>query len=145
MNYVITTVHGTFAPDAAWAQQDSAFCERLQRGLEGQSIVRRYQWSGRNSHDARSDAVGALCHYLEEGKRLYPTAEHIVVAHSHGGNVALWSARQSNAVDRIVCMATPFISATVRTYRDERQPLPKTWTLGLPIFIQRRLQLEVAA
>jgi hypothetical protein len=42
-----------------------------------------------------------------------PSAKHFIIAHSHGGNVALYAAERTQ-VDGIVCLATPFIHAAAR-------------------------------
>ncbi len=72
-----------------------------------------FRWSGNNSFAARSSAGKALAVHLEDWFRREPECEHVVVAHSHGGSVAveavrILDAQGSNRITKVVCMATPF-------------------------------------
>ena len=112
----VTLVHGTWAKDAAWLKEDSKLCQGLSR-IEPPPIIRSFHWSGRNSHDARLQAARALTKQLGETSAEHPLAEHHLIGHSHGGNVALYALRDSAVCDRIasvVCLATPFIHAQAR-------------------------------
>ena len=83
---VITLVHGTFARRARWIRPGSKIFLHLRRaGYE----VEAFQWSGRNSFRARSRAADQLRLRLEENASRRPGLRQIVIAHSHGGNVAL--------------------------------------------------------
>jgi hypothetical protein len=115
---VITLVHGTFARDALWTRPDSALSTALQQvGCH----VTRFAWSGRNSHRARSRAAGDLAEHLQQQLTEHPRARHWVIAHSHGGNVALHAADQlrtawgRGARVTTVALATPFLHARART------------------------------
>lgn len=103
--------------DAPWTTDASTLCRSLRDSLGPSVVFRRFRWSGRNSHTARLSAAGRLRDYLEEGLLESPEATHIVVAHSHGGNVALMAVEDSNLCERIAgvaCLATPFISVRER-------------------------------
>lgn len=114
---VVTLVPGTFARDAAWTQPDSALSRAL---LDAGCHVYRFEWSGRNSHRARLRAAGQLAEHLGRLIAKYPGARQFVVAHSHGGNVALHATRQvgksrdSAARVTAVTLGTPFIHARAR-------------------------------
>jgi len=113
---VVTLVHGTWAKDASWVRADSKICMRL-RQLDPSVVIRTFQWSGRNSHRARLHAAEALAKQLGETFSEHPEAEHHLIGHSHGGNVALYVLRDPRVCGRIasiVCLATPFIHAEVR-------------------------------
>jgi pimeloyl-ACP methyl ester carboxylesterase len=113
---VITLVHGTWARNATWVKPDSRMCKHL-RELDPNVIIRSFQWSGGNSHRARLKAADALVKQLSETFSQYRTAEHHIVAHSHGGNVALYALRDPGVCARIasvVCLATPFIHVEAR-------------------------------
>jgi pimeloyl-ACP methyl ester carboxylesterase len=114
---LITLVHGTFAPDARWTAPGSALREHLLRGLSPYYVdFKRWSWSGANRHNARCAAAEAFSKYIEEVRRDYPRHAHIVIAHSHGGNVVLQAVTASAAtVDGVVCLATPFISTRANT------------------------------
>lgn len=48
-----------------------------------------------------------------------PSAKHILIGHSHGGNVALYALREplvANAVKRLVLLGTPFLTVRPRTF-----------------------------
>ncbi|MEV4118711.1 hypothetical protein [Micromonospora sp. NPDC049645] len=114
---VITLVHGTFARDAPWTRSDSALSTSLRRaGCQ----VTQFAWSGRNSHRARSDAAQGLVEHLRRQLADHPRARHWVIAHSHGGNVALHAADRLRAArggaSRVttVALATPFLHARSR-------------------------------
>jgi hypothetical protein len=97
-----------------WTMDASTLCESLRDRLGPDAVFRRFRWSGRNSHTARLNASKRLRDFLQEGLADSPDATHIVVAHSHGGNIALMALGDSNLRDRIAgvaCLATPFIVA----------------------------------
>ena len=113
---VITLVHGTWARDAAWTKADSTLCRGLLRTVPPPTL-RRFQWSGHNSHRARLRAARDLTGQLRETIAEFPDAEHHLIAHSHGGNVVLYALRDPVLSDRIasvVTLATPFIHARAR-------------------------------
>jgi pimeloyl-ACP methyl ester carboxylesterase len=114
---VMTLVHGTFAPRAAWTRADSAMAKALVREFGPRTLIRSFDWGGRNSHDARRAGGLNLARQLEEELSRYPSARHFVIAHSHGGNVALY-ALKSPAVERgltgMVTIGTPFIRCSPR-------------------------------
>jgi hypothetical protein len=63
------------------------------------------------------EAAKKLADALNENLESYPDAAHFVIAHSHGGNLALYAlhdARLQERLSGIICMNTPFISATRR-------------------------------
>lgn len=96
-----------------WYEPGSSFRARL----EDQGITcRPFEWSGSNSIRARVEAGKELRRVLMTEQQATPNARHFVIAHSHGGNVALcalavnWEAnRESATVDGLATLATPFI------------------------------------
>lgn len=72
--------------------------------------VERFEWSGRNTHRARVRAAMALASRIEQiGDEIV-----VIVAHSHGGNVALAAARLAPLTDRaraLVALGTPFLTS----------------------------------
>ncbi|MFI6071688.1 hypothetical protein ACIA5C_08875 [Actinoplanes sp. NPDC051343] len=81
----------------------------------------RFAWSGRNSHRARMHATQDLVEHLQRQLTEHPRARQWVIAHSHGGNVALHAADQLRALRgrrarvTTVALATPFLHARPRT------------------------------
>lgn len=110
MRTVVTLVHGTFARDAAWTRPNSKFSSRLRNNLPEPCIVERFKWSGRNRFSDRSAAAGLLASHLSELIEKYPAAQHIVVAHSHGGNILLNIPEYiSRKISGRIFLSTPFI------------------------------------
>jgi hypothetical protein len=115
-DYVITLVHGTFAKNAEWARPESQFSRWLASGLSSTVEVGSFDWSGLNSHDARRTGAVELVAYLSAKLREFPSSKHCVVAHSHGGNVALYAQADEAICGRlcIVTLGTPFVSCSPR-------------------------------
>src|SRR5208337_5070958 len=69
-------------------------------------------WSGRNTHRARIAASDDLKSLLKEAFEKRRQSHHYLIAHSHGGNVALYSLADksvSEGLTGIITMGTPFI------------------------------------
>ena len=122
---VIVTVHGT--NDAAvedggerWWQSGSAFTNRLvdrlsARGIPQPDIV-PVHWSGKNSDHDRLKGAEALARILRRLDR--EGRPHAVLAHSHGGNVAvegLARTRPSARRGGIISFGTPFFVRRLKT------------------------------
>lgn len=115
--YLITLVHGTFAKGAAWTREGSALHGALAKGLGSAARVQYFDWSGRNTHQARLVAGKELAAFLTKSASDYPDAKRVTIAHSHGGNIALYARRHASepaASDHVVCLATPFIRCQMR-------------------------------
>ena len=117
-NIVITLVHGTFAPHAPWCGARSFLRKELKEKL-GPALVDFYPfgWSGGNSHSARGDAAEALAKKLAQLHAAAPRARHFIVAHSHGGNIALAAVSRlpdPDIISGIVNMGTPYLNARER-------------------------------
>lgn len=115
----VTLVHGTYGQHADWMQDGHPLADSL-GGLAG-VVVYRFCWRGRNRHGDRLAAAKDLKQHLTALVRKYPNAEHHIVAHSHGGNVALYALRDEDGrLDetlsqvRVTTLATPFISLRKR-------------------------------
>ena len=119
MTCVLTLVHGTWPDPHGWISARSF----LRRGLAsrlGDVTFREFTWSGANRHVARREGGVNLARFIREGREEHPDARHFVIAHSHGGNVALYAMRDPaahTALDGIVTISTPFISAQRRDLR----------------------------
>jgi hypothetical protein len=114
---VITLVHGTFAPDAPWTRPDSALRSRWPATPERPVRFSVFEWSGGNSHQARVTAAGELAEHIRALTTEYRTASHLVIAHSHGGNVALSALSQEDLkgkVTALICLNTPFLHCARR-------------------------------
>ena len=119
MTYLLTLVHGTWPDPDGWVSARSFLRRELASHL-GDVVFRDFTWAGANTHSARAEAGASLARFLRAGREEHPAARHVVIAHSHGGNVALYAMRDPaarRAVDGIVTLATPFLFATPRDLR----------------------------
>jgi hypothetical protein len=120
MDYVFTTVHGTYGKRAKWVREDSALCQQLARAVSPAQIVARpFFWSGRNSPFGRRQAALRLQEHLRDGLSQYPDAKHFIIAHSHGGNVAAMSLEDAplrRRISGLACLSTPFLVARRRPF-----------------------------
>jgi hypothetical protein len=133
MRLILTLVHGTWARGSAWTLPDSPLLVSI-RSQFPQTVVRSLAWSGLNRGRARFEAGRKLKEFLLEGFSGHPESCHVVIAHSHGGNAAMYSFRDPVITDRlagIVLMATPFLHI-------DRLPLP-VW------LARRTLRATIAA
>lgn len=116
--YTITLVHGTFARDAKWIDPDSEFSRLIASKLNGEARFFPFRWSGKNSHVARMKASRQLTGHLWKLIRKFPSSRHFIIAHSHGGNVALSALKElhpkNGSIDGLVCLGTPFFSIKLR-------------------------------
>lgn len=114
-----TLVHGTFATNAPWTQEGSLLRRTLTNELGDDVTFRAFLWSGDNSFAARSDAAKKLRAFLDREVESKPNDKHVVIAHSHGGNVALSAIEAGTTgrqIDAVICLATPFITARRRNF-----------------------------
>jgi hypothetical protein len=97
-----------------WFESDSTFGTTLRRTLEplGDVIIVTCNWSGRNSVYARESAADRLASNVKDFQAQFPGYHHVVIAHSHGGNVALRCLRKLAAgqqIRAVVTIGTPFL------------------------------------
>jgi len=116
-----------------WFEEGSQFRRRLQKALGIPCVVTQFEWSGANREWDRLCAAGADADFydrpsaratpsaqgptLREHIAQYPGAAHVLIAHSHGGNVclaALNDPQTRRAVHALVCLSTPFINVRGR-------------------------------
>jgi hypothetical protein len=113
---VITLVHGTWAPKAAWTREGSPLCAALRHAFPD-AVLTRLRWSGGNTLRARRHAADALTRHLRSMIASHPNAHHFIITHSHGGNVAMYALRDGQLEGRIhglVCLSTPFLHVRPR-------------------------------
>src|SRR5262245_23588981 len=75
-------------------------------------IVHRHDAIGSDRVNARLAAAEALQRILEADRETRPDARRFIVAHSHGGTVALLATRNAAlraALAGVVCLSTPFL------------------------------------
>jgi hypothetical protein len=124
---VIVLIHGTFARDAEWVKSGSQLHKDIKKYIAKSPLVCSFTWSGRNCILHRELASAALREELAKSLERYPATPHILIGHSHGGNVAIQSVAGLPSPEsiKIVCLSTPFIYAIPRSYSDrphEKKP-----------------------
>lgn len=118
---VVTLVHGTFARGTAWTQDGSTLRKTIadaigadDHGAPPDLTFDVFEWSGRNSHKARIIAGRELAEHIRSLRTRHPHCRHLIVAHSHGGNVALLAHKhlppELHALG-IATLGTPFVFA----------------------------------
>ena len=152
---MITLVHGTWPrgffpkrlnikqllglsrPEPLWFESGSPFREKLELSLKDASLdceIRDVGWSGANSVFARDEGAKELARVLE-GDLKPNNATPIVIAHSHGANVALRAMTHLGADAsrvRIVTLAAPFLRVFIRKSMEVRTLLV-FWPLAAAI------------
>jgi len=140
---VITLVHGTWARRARWTRPDSRLCRALREGLP-HLLFERFIWSGSNSITSRESAARGLAEHLRRLVSRFPTANHYVIAHSHGGNIAMYALREDDLRDRVgvVCLSTPFLHVRPRVVpRVSRLALAGA-AIMLPMFVREAAEKQ---
>jgi hypothetical protein len=123
----ITLVHGTWPRGIiarkgplCWFDDGSSFRKLLSKALNEKDIfhdINAFNWSGKNSIWDRHEAASQLADVLAEKRGMHQDARQLVIAHSHGGNLALRALSElasdtpSTEVRKplLVTMATPFV------------------------------------
>ena len=109
-----------------WVDQESAILATVKAPNRTFS---KFEWSGSNSFAARRQAAVDLADYLEKEVARAPYSAHVIIAHSHGGNVSLQAlgtccdAGTRGAVKLLITMATPFLVAKGSAYPRIRRAL----------------------
>ena len=103
-----------------WFEEGSLFHAGLVEALKSASLnwpIRAFLWSGANSVYARDCAARELSQQLRKDLQ-DPDATAVIIAHSHGGNVALRALQHHNSTAgqiKVVTLATPFLRVVART------------------------------
>jgi hypothetical protein len=109
-------------PPPFWFEEDSAFLTRLSTELHDiPHKITRLLWTGKNSIRIRDEAAQVLAKQLSAEHAEHPQATQLIIAHSHGGNIALRALHLLHQPDGsrlceadgptpfVVTLATPFI------------------------------------
>jgi pimeloyl-ACP methyl ester carboxylesterase len=103
----VLIIHGTWASKENWWKHPSPFTLFLDSVTKG-AVYKGptpFAWSGENNDAARRVASVELVNWISANR----SDELIVVAHSHGGNVAMLAARQKK-IDTLILLGTPIRS-----------------------------------
>jgi hypothetical protein len=109
-------------PPPSWFEEGSSFFTRLTTELGGISHkISLLPWTGANSISERDQAAHDLAKHLSTEHADQPQATQLIIAHSHGGNIALRALHQLQQRDAsqlsggekqtplVVTLATPFV------------------------------------
>lgn len=138
---VVHAVHGTWQfgymarlrhaftgrwPDRrdVWFRDGSDFSTEIRRRVRSDiTWDDSFAWSGRNSFSRRQVASAQLARHLKRQMRAEPDAKHIIVAHSHGGTIALRALGHIRSVGLpcppLIALATPFLVLRPNDLRDD--------------------------
>jgi len=109
---IITLVHGTWGRNSPFTRPKSALRQYVRQQIQCEIGFLRFQWSGRNSNTARVEAGKELASFLRSAIYKYPEHVHVVIAHSHGVNVALHAFADNGVASQIagvVSVGAPFL------------------------------------
>jgi hypothetical protein len=126
---IVTLIHGTYGrgffpgkrwgiwplQKPIWSESGSSFQTILSYELEVKGFIyelRTFNWPGDNSVKVRDIAAQKLARELDSQARADPKAKQVVIAHSHGGNIALTAALHHRKTQNelfIITLATPFL------------------------------------
>jgi hypothetical protein len=104
-----------FVPKNLWFAAGSEFRNRLTAALSKRGLsvhISPFLWSGANSVRERDRAAHQLVEHIRAKQSDYPSSTQVIVAHSHGGNVALRALDQLGTMRDevfIATIATPFV------------------------------------
>ena len=107
-----------------WFDDGSRFRQDLHERLNGRIRFEVFNWSGDNSMRARAKAAVSLRDRIVALRAAEPETRLLIIAHSHGGNVALRAVSLLESRERLLgvaTLATPFLQLRERpTGRAER-------------------------
>ncbi len=97
-----------------WFEKGSKFREAILASSGAQIRFVQFPWSGSNSIQAREHAAVEFRGHFARERQRNPHGVHLVIAHSHGGNVVLRALATMPPDDRtavagIAALATPFL------------------------------------
>jgi hypothetical protein len=116
-HYCVTLIHGTWGSGAAFLKAESIFQSDLRERFGSNITFTRSSWSGRNSQKARLEGQQKLQSDLSSILQAHPNSIHVLAAHSHGGNTALYALNNpslNRQISGLICMGTPFITRLPR-------------------------------
>lgn len=109
------------SPSPFWFEEGSPFLDRLSTDLADiPHKIGSVDWSGANSIFVRDRTAHILAEHLSAEHADYPQATQLIIAHSHGGNIAIRALHHLKQRDAspsgnkganplVVTLATPFV------------------------------------
>lgn len=134
---VVFLVHGTYGGTSRWVnvvEGKCTFASEVRRGLGGDVVIVPFLWRSSVKHEARVTAAERLAKQLDRPE--YDGRRVVVIAHSHGGNVALEAAGHCRrAIGTLICLATPQMYLLSKDSDDK--------PLALPIYCSPRARRQI--
>ena len=125
---VIILIQGTFSRNASWTKPGSAFLKGIRKSAPNDSLILGFTWTGKNCALAREKAALKLRQHLLASAEKYPCAPHVLIGHSHGGNIALRAAsRASTSSQNCVPVYANHLQFSAAAIRSQKR---KTGALG---------------
>lgn len=115
---IVYLIHGTFEPDAEWVtNDDSEIRQEIIKSIDTPITFCKIKWSGQNHFLARESATNLLVEEIKKNNQ--ENLDQYIVAHSHGGNIALSAlralgGRENSRIKKIALLSTPVINITRR-------------------------------
>jgi hypothetical protein len=112
LHTVFILIHGTWGANGLWYQPGGDFFSQFEMcAAQANAMVVPFRWSGDNTDKARRDAAHNLTRLIHS----YPANIRLcIVAHSHGGNVALLASQfcafdpaLHKRIDAVYLLGTP--------------------------------------
>ena len=124
---LVVIVPGTFGNSAFWPTVKpghSSFASEVLDVLGSNSKVYPFLWSAPNEHRARVQAAGNLSEIIDDKSAHFDRV--CIVAHSHGGNIALLAAAEckTKKIHTVVCLSTPHVHLKTIHPQKGRQDFP---------------------
>ncbi len=102
---VFIIVHGTWAPGTSWCKPGGNFFDALEKTVGKKGIVIPYTWAGTLDHEIRLRAARGLINVIKSYSK---KTKIIIIAHSHGGNVAILASQQlTRKIEKLYLLGTP--------------------------------------
>lgn len=108
--HIVHLIHGTWARRASWTQDSSKLVHACRKDLPGPVLLDCLDWNGHNSPSSRAKAKIELRRKIASYSTRYPSAQQSVIAHSHGGHIAVSAVSESpfSSSMPVVCMQPHF-------------------------------------
>ncbi|MET4628419.1 hypothetical protein ABIB83_005452 [Bradyrhizobium sp. I1.8.5] len=109
-----------------WFETGSAFHVELTRAMHAEGLefnASSFLWNSNNSIVDRNDAAVCLARHIRSLQAEAPNDLILIIAHSHGGNVAVRAIHIAGAAHtgnvKLVTLATPFLKIATQTMFEE--------------------------
>lgn len=130
---IVHLVHGTWpngpfkkvdrSATDVWYAHESEICRQIVNGADRTVQLKQFFWSGNNTFSARRQAAAEFTRHLNTSLEADAGSDHVVLAHSHGGTVAMHAIYRMADFQRypdhplkaVICMASPFAYVTRAT------------------------------